>query len=133
MSAIRRCQIELAKRKSLRDIEASKDAVETAWNKFNHATARYCMHAGGVLLSRKELDEQPEEARRAWYEWKALSNMMDEVVDKAEEYVEESATRENYCDDKDSGNDNNDVDDSKNTETTKRPTATISTVTKPIT
>jgi len=102
-AAIRRCHIELAKRKSLSEIEASKDEVEAAWNEFNHATARYCMHAGGELHSRKELDEQPEEARRAWYEWKALSNMMDEVVDKAEEYLEESATRENYYDDRDDG------------------------------
>jgi len=102
-AAIRRCHIELAKRTSFGKIEASKDAVEAAWNEFNHATARYCMHAGGDL-SRKELDEQPEEARRAWYEWKAISNMMDEVVDKAEEYLEESATRENYCDDEDGGN-----------------------------
>jgi len=103
MAAIRRCHTELAKRKCLSKIEASKDAVEAAWKEFNHATARYCMHAGGDL-SRKELDEQPEEARRAWYEWKAISNMMDEVVDKAEEYLEESATRENYCDDEDGGN-----------------------------
>ena len=102
-AAIRRCHIELAERTSFGKIEASKDAVEAAWNEFNHATARYCMHAGGDL-SRKELDEQPEEARRAWYEWKAISNMMDEVVDKAEEYLEESATRENYCDDEDGGN-----------------------------
>merc|ERR1719474_589945 len=102
-ASIRRCHVELAKRKCLSEIEASKDAVEAAWNEFNHATARYCMHAGGDL-SRKELDEQPEEARRAWYEWKAISNMMDEVVDKAEENLEESATRENYCDDEDSGN-----------------------------
>ena len=101
-AAIRRCHIELAERTSFGKIEASKDAVEAAWNEFNHATARYCMHAGGDL-SRKELDEQPEEARRAWYEWKALSNMMDEVVDKAEEYLEESATRENYYDDRDDG------------------------------
>jgi len=107
MAAIRKCHIELANKKSFRDIEASKDAVEAAWNEFNHATARFCMHAGGDL-SQKELDEQPEEARRAWYEWKALSNMMDEVVDKAEEYLEESATKENsrdeLCEDEDGGN-----------------------------
>ena len=54
-AAIRRCHIELAKRKCLSEIEASKDAVEAAWKEFNHATARYCTHAGGDL-SRKELD-----------------------------------------------------------------------------
>jgi len=107
MAAIRRCHTELAKRKCLSKIEASKDAVEAAWKEFNHATARYCMHAGGVLLSQKELDEQPEEARQAWYEWKVLTDMMDQVVDKAEEYLE-SATKENswgeLCEDEDGGN-----------------------------
>merc|ERR1719474_1495282 len=105
-ASIRRCHVELAKRKCLSEIEASKDAVEAAWNEFNHATARFCMHAGGDL-SQKELDEQPEEARRAWYEWKALSNMMEQVVDEAEEYLE-SATKENswgeLCEDEDGGN-----------------------------
>merc|ERR1719370_783369 len=106
MAAIRRCHTELAKRKCLSKIEASKDAVEVAWKEFNHATARYCMHAGGDL-SRKELDEQPEKARQAWYEWKVLTDMMEQVVDKAEGYLE-SATKEISCDelreDEDGGN-----------------------------
>merc|ERR1719454_1611949 len=75
-AAIRRCHVELAKRTSFGKIEASKDAVEAAWKEYNHAIARYCMYAGGDLVRRKELDEQPEEARRAWYEWKALTDMM---------------------------------------------------------
>ena len=41
-AAIRKCHFELARKKGLRDIEASKDAVEAAWNKFNHNTASYC-------------------------------------------------------------------------------------------
>ena len=94
-AAIRRCHVELAKRKSLRDIEASKDEVEAAWKEFNQANSRYCVSAGWVAY-RKE--EQPEEVRRASYEWKVLTDMMEQVVEKAEEYLE-SATRENCCDD----------------------------------
>ena len=62
-AAIRRCHIELAKRrKSLRDIEASKDAVEAAWNEYNQAIGRYCMYAGADSIGRKDFEEQPEEA-----------------------------------------------------------------------
>ena len=45
-AAIRRCHVELAKKESLWDIEASKDAVEAAWKEFNHANSRYCVYAG---------------------------------------------------------------------------------------
>ena len=100
-AAIRKCHFELARKKGLRDIEASKDAVEAAWNKFNHATASYCARAGENLSTHPhrcfgyfEEEEQPEEARRALYEWKVLTDMMEQVVDKAEEYLE-SATKEN--------------------------------------
>ena len=103
-AAIRRCHVELAKRKSLWDIEASKDEVEAAWNEFNQANSRYCASAGWVAY-RKE--EQPEEVRRASYEWKVLTDMMEQVVDKAEEYLE-SATKEISCvelrEDEDGGN-----------------------------
>ena len=107
-AAIRRCHIELAKkRKSLSEIEASKDAVEAAWEEYNQAIARYCMYAGGDSIGRKEIEEQPEEVRRALYEWKVLTDMMEQVVDKAEEYLE-SATKENgkdeLYDDEDGGN-----------------------------
>ena len=107
-AAIRRCHIELAKkRKSLSEIEASKDAVEAAWEEYNQAIARYCMYAGGDSIGRKEIEEQPEEVRRALYEWKVLTDMMEQVVDKAEEYLE-SATKENskdeLHDDEDGGN-----------------------------
>ena len=100
-AAIRRCHFELARKKGLRDIETSKDAVEAAWNKFNHATASYCARAGENLSTHPhrcfgyfEEEEQSEEARRAFYEWKVLTDMMEQVVDKAEEYLE-SATKEN--------------------------------------
>ena len=100
-AAIRRCHFELARKRGLRDIEASKDAVEAAWNKFNHATASYCARAGENLSTHPhrcfgyfEEEEQSEEARRAFYEWKVLTDMMEQVVDKAEEYLE-SATKEN--------------------------------------
>ena len=106
-AAIRRCHNELAKRNSISEVEASKDAVEAAWNEYNQAISRYCMYAGADSIGRKELEEQPEEARRALYEWKALLNMMEEVVDKAEEYLE-SATKEDswdeLCKDEDGGN-----------------------------
>merc|ERR1719268_705909 len=107
-AAIRRCHIELAKkRKSLSEIEASKDVVEAAWEEYNQAIARYCMYAGGDLIGRKEIEEQPEEVRRALYEWTLLTDMMEQVVDKAEEYLE-SATKENskdeLYDDEDGGN-----------------------------
>ena len=45
-AAIRRCHVELAKKESFWDIEASKDAVEAAWKEFNHANSRYCVYAG---------------------------------------------------------------------------------------
>ena len=61
-AAIRRCHVELAKKKNLSEIEASKDAVVAAWNEFNHAIARYCMYAGGDSIGRKAFEEQPEEA-----------------------------------------------------------------------
>jgi len=106
-AAIRRCHIELARKKGLRDVEASKDAVEAAWEEYNQAIARYCMYAGGDSIGRKEIEEQPEEVRRALYEWKVLTDMMEQVVDKAEEYLE-SATKENSRDelyeDEDGGN-----------------------------
>jgi len=112
MAAIRRCHFELAKRESLRDIEASKDAVEAAWKEFNHANARYCARAGWGPPFEEE--EQPEEARRALYEWKVLTDMMEQVVDKAEEYLE-SATKENswgeLYEDEDCGNELNDYGD----------------------
>ena len=114
--AIRRCHIELAKKKSLRDVEARKNEVEVAWREYMQAISRYCMYAGreefyetkvaGGLYTHplaghfgyfgKEIDEQPEEARRAWYECKVLTDMVEEVVDKAEEFLE-SATKENSC------------------------------------
>merc|ERR1719370_1482746 len=104
MSAIRRCHVQLAKKESLWDIETSKDAVEVAWKEFNRANSRYCVCAGWETY-RKE--DPPEEVRRAWYEWKALTDMMDQVVDKAEEYLE-SATKEISCvelrEDEDGGN-----------------------------
>jgi len=104
-AAIRRCHVELAKKESFWDIEASKDAVEAAWKEFNHANARYCARAGWGPPFEK--DKQPEEVRRAGYEWKVLTDMMEQVVDKAEEYLE-SATKENsrdeLCEDEDGGN-----------------------------
>jgi len=104
-AAIRRCHIELARKKSLRDIDASKNQVEAAWKEFNHANARYCARAGWGPPFEEE--EQPEEARRALFEWKVLTDMMEQVVDKAEEYLE-SATKENsrdeLCEDEDGGN-----------------------------
>ena len=104
-AAIRRCHVELAKKESLRDIDASKNQVEAAWKEFNHANARYCAYAGWGPPFEKE--KQPEEARRALYEWKVLTDMMEQVVDKAEEYLE-SATKENsrdeLCEDEDGGN-----------------------------
>ena len=104
-AAIRRCHVELAKKESFWDIEASKDAVEAAWKEFNHANARYCARAGWGPPFEEE--EQPEEARRALFEWKVLTDMMEQVVDKAEEYLE-SATKENsrdeLCEDEDGGN-----------------------------
>jgi len=104
MSAIRRCHVQLAKKESLWDIETSKDAVEAAWKEFNHANSRYCVCAGWET-SRKE--DPPEEVRRAEYEWKVLTDMMEQVVDKAEEYLE-SATKENSWgelrEDEDGGN-----------------------------
>jgi len=107
-AAIRRCHVELAKKESLWDIEASKDAVEAAWKEFNHANSRYCVYAGWDPLEKDNTsDKQPEEVRRAGYEWKVLTNMMDQVIDEAEEYLE-SATKEINCDelreDEDGGN-----------------------------
>ena len=68
------------------------------------------MYAGGDSIGMKELEEQPEEVRRAQYEWKTLLNMMEQVVEKAEEYLE-SATKEDswdeLCQDEDGGNELN--------------------------
>merc|ERR1719285_1031428 len=104
-AAIRRCHVELAKKESLRDIDASKNQVEAAWKEFNHANARYCARAGWGPPFEK--DKQPEEVRRAGYVWKVLTDMMEQVVDKAEEYLE-SATKEISCvelrEDEDGGN-----------------------------
>ena len=104
-AAIRRCHVELAKKESLRDIDASKNQVEAAWKDFNHANARYCARAGWGPPFEEE--KQPEDARRALLEWKVLTDMMEQVVDKAEEYLE-SATKENSRDelyeDEDGGN-----------------------------
>ena len=115
-AAIRRCHIDLAKRKSLRDVEASMNAVEVAWREYMQASSRYCMYAGEDRrwirsgkdpFRGKAFEEQPEEVRQAWYEWKVLLNMMEEVVEKAEEYLE-SATKEISCvelrEDEDGGN-----------------------------
>ena len=95
MAAIRRCHIELAKRKSLWNIEASKNVVEVAWQEYMQASSRYCIYVGEDPFGK---EEQPEEARRAWYEWKVLYEMMEQVVEKAEEYLEQSDTKENSCD-----------------------------------
>ena len=109
----------------MRDVEARKNEVEVAWREYMQAISRYCMYAGreefyetkvaGGLYTHplaghfgyfgKEIDEQPEEARRAWYECKVLTDMVEEVVDKAEEFLE-SATKENSCGEhKDDGDD----------------------------
>ena len=103
-AAIRRCHIEL-KRKSLSEIEASKNAVEVAWREHMQASCWYSTYAGWNPFGWKNLEEQPEEARQAWYEWQALTEMMEQVVEKAEEYLE-SATKENSC-----GEHNDDGDD----------------------
>jgi len=110
-AAIRRCHVELAKKESFWDIEASKDAVEAAWKEFNHANSRYCVYAGwDPLVKDNTSDKQPEEVRRAGYEWKVLTDMMEQVIDEAEEYLE-SATKENsrdeLCEDEDGGNELN--------------------------
>ena len=107
-AAIRRYHFELAKRESLRDIDASKDQVEAAWKEFNHANSRYCVYAGWDPLEKDNTsDKQPEEVRRAGYEWKVLTDMTEQVIDEAEEYLE-SATKENsrdeLCEDEDGGN-----------------------------
>ena len=78
MAAILECHTELAKRKSSWDIEESKNAVEAAWKELTHASTRYCVYAGRDPLGKQE---QPEEARRAWREWKALHEMMEQVVE----------------------------------------------------
>ena len=107
-AAIRRCHIELAKRTSLSDIEASKGAVEAAWEEFTHASTKYCVRTGENLFGKEE--ELSEEARRARYEWIALLNMMEQVVEKAEEYLE-SATKENSCGERyDDGDDDGELD-----------------------
>ena len=78
MAAILECHAELAKRKSSWDIKGSKNAVEAVRKEFTHASSRYCVYAGQDPLGKQE---QPEEARRAWYEWKALHEMMEQVVE----------------------------------------------------
>ena len=78
MAAILECHTELAKRKSSWDIKGSKNAVEAVRKEFTHASSRYCAYAGQNPLGKQE---QPEEARRAWCEWKALQEMMQQVVE----------------------------------------------------
>merc|ERR550534_2083929 len=104
-AAIRRCHVELAKKESLRDIEATKNQMEAAWKEFNHANARYCAYEGWGPPFEEE--EQPEEARRALFEWKVLTDMMEQVVDKAEEYLESTTKEDSWdelCEDEDGGN-----------------------------
>merc|ERR1719357_1179056 len=104
-AAIWRCRLELAKKKSFRDIEASKDAVEVAWRDFMKASSLYCVYIGEDPA--ESFPDPAEEVRRARYECKVLTDMMEQVVDKAEEYLE-SATKENSWDelhdDEDGGN-----------------------------
>merc|ERR1719244_2113035 len=104
-AAIWRCRLELAKKKSFRDIEASKDAVEAAGREFMQASSRYCMYVGEDPA--ESFPDPAEEVRRARYECKVLTDMMEQVVEKAEEYLE-SATEENnldeLCEDEDGGN-----------------------------
>merc|ERR1719357_1043971 len=105
-AAIRRCHVELAKKESLRDIDASKNQVEAAWKDFNHVNARYCARAGWGPPFEEE--KQPEDARRALLEWKVLTDMMEQVVDKAEEYLESASKEDSWdelCEDEDGGND----------------------------
>ena len=64
-AAIRRCHIEL-KRKSLSEIEASKNAVEVAWREHMQASCWYSTYAGWNPFGWKNLEEQPEDARQAW-------------------------------------------------------------------
>ena len=52
--------------------------MEAVRKEFTHASSRYCVYAGQDPLGKQE---QPEEARRAWYEWKALHKMMEQVVE----------------------------------------------------
>merc|ERR1719357_409925 len=104
-AAIWRCRFELAKKKGFRDIEASKDAVEVAWRDFMQASSLYCMYVGEDPA--ESFPDPAEEVRRARYECKVLTDMMEQVVEKAEEYLE-SATKENsrdeLCEDEDGGN-----------------------------
>ena len=104
-AAIWRCRLELAKKKGFRDIEASKDAVEVAGRDFMQASSRYCMYVGEDPA--ESFPDPAEEVRRALYERKVLTDIMEQVVEKAEEYLE-SATKENswgeLYEDEDCGN-----------------------------
>ena len=103
-AAIWRCRLELAKKKGFRDIEASKDAVEVAGRDFMQASSIYCMYVEEDPA--ESFPDPAEEVRRALYERKVLTDMMEQVVEKAEEYLE-SATEENrldeLCEDEDGG------------------------------
>ena len=107
-AAIWRCRLELAKKKGFRDIEASKDAVEVAGRDFMQASSIYCMYVEEDPA--ESFPDPAEEVRRALYERKVLTDMMEQVVEKAEEYLE-SATEENrldeLCEDEDGGNELN--------------------------
>merc|ERR1719209_1249696 len=104
-AAIWRCRLELAKKEGFRDIEASMDAVEAAGRDFMQASSLYCMYVGEDPA--ESFPDPAEEVRRARYECKVLTDMMEQVVEKAEEYLE-SATKENsrdqLCEDEDGGN-----------------------------
>ena len=81
-AAIWRCRLELAKKKGFRDIEASKDAVEVAGRDFMQASSIYCMYVEEDPA--ESFPDPAEEVRRVWYEWKVLSEMMEEVVKNQE-------------------------------------------------
>merc|ERR1719209_1580489 len=107
-AAIWRCRLELAKKEGFRDIEASMDAVKVAGRDFMQASSLYCMYVGEDPA--ESFPDPAEEVRRARYECKVLTDMMEQVVEKAEEYLE-SATKENsrdeLCEDEDGGNELN--------------------------
>ena len=104
-AAIWKCRLELAKKKGFRDIDASKDAVEVAGRDFMQASSIYCMYVEEDPA--ESFPDPAEEVRRALYERKVLTDMMEQVVEKAEEYLE-SATEEisldELCEDEDGGN-----------------------------
>ena len=104
-AALWKCRLELAKKKGFRDIEASKDAVEVAGRDFMQASSTYCMYVEEDPA--ESFPDPAEEVRRARYECKLLTDLMELVVEKAEEYLE-FATDENsldeLCEDEDGGN-----------------------------